>query len=195
MSIIHDALKKVQQKLAPKTDASEATPASLDNLYVTPTPVETLPTPAIQQEAAPKPRSKFDIKNVLTLCLAMAVIAGSGYYLYSQFKGNIPQVNNFARKEFYKIVYKKEPPPAFKTKAPEDLKPLAQLTIAPSKTSYPLTLNIHGIMANSNGNLVLINDQVYQEGDEVDGAKIVKINLDSIIVDVNGAQQTIFVKN
>ena len=50
-------------------------------------------------------------------------------------------------------------------------------------------------MANTSGNLVLINDQVYQEGDTVDGAKIIKINLDSISVIVNGAEQTISVEN
>jgi hypothetical protein len=195
MSIIHDALKKVQQKLAPKPDTSEAAPAPLDNLYVTPEPVENLPTPASQQEPSPKSLLKVETKNILVLCGAMMVIAGSAYYLYYQYKDSIPKVNNFAQKTFYKLVYKKDPPPAFKTKAPEDLKPLAQLTITPSKTSSPITLNIHGIMANANGNLALINDQVYQEGDEVDGAKIVKINLDSIVVDVNGAQQTIFVKD
>jgi hypothetical protein len=64
-----------------------------------------------------------------------------------------------------------------------------------TKPPAPVTLNIHGIMANATGNLVLINDQVYQEGDVVDGAKIVKINLNSITVINNGTEQTIPVKN
>jgi len=198
MSIIHDALKKVQQKLAPKSDTTETNPAAaptaLDNLYVTPPLIETLPQAGQEPEGKKSPK-KLDSGNVIVLCIALAVIGGSGYYLYYQFKDDIPKVNNFAKKEFYKIVYKKEPPPAFKTKAQADLKPLAQLTITPTKTSSPITLNIHGIMANATGNLALINDQVYQEGDEVDGAKIIKINLDSIIVDVNGSQQTVYVKN
>ena len=54
---------------------------------------------------------------------------------------------------------------------------------------------IHGVMANGSRNIVLINDQVYQEGDDVDGVKIVKINLDSITVNNNGKEQTIRVKN
>ena len=50
-------------------------------------------------------------------------------------------------------------------------------------------------MSNGSSNVVLIDDKVYQEGDEVDGAKIVKINLDSITVNINGTEKTIFVKN
>ena len=56
-------------------------------------------------------------------------------------------------------------------------------------------MDVHGIMSKGNSNLVLINDQVYQEGDEVEGAKIVKINLDSITILNNGAEETIHVKN
>ena len=76
--------------------------------------------------------------------------------------------------------------PDFKTRAPQDLKPLAQIST---------TLKIHGIMANATGNLALINDQVYQEGDEVDGAKIIKIDLNSITVNINGTDKTIAVKD
>ena len=48
-------------------------------------------------------------------------------------------------------------------------------------------------MADDRGNLVLINDQVYQEGDEIDGAKITKINLNSITIINNGKEETISV--
>jgi hypothetical protein len=82
------------------------------------------------------------------------------------------------------------------------LKSLGQLNINPAAVNNPtaakpaaLTLDIHGIMFKKNGNLVLIDDQVYQEGDEVDGTKIVKIGLNSITVVNNGIEQKIPVKN
>jgi hypothetical protein len=195
MSIIHDALKKLQQGLAPKTEVTPPTPeTALNNLYETPVTVETLPK-AGEETIDLKPPKKSKIKNILTICAALAVIAGSGYYLYYQYQGSISQVKRFAKKSFYKLILHKEEVPAFKTMAPQDLKPLARLTVNSAQSSSPVTLNIHGIMANGTGNLVLINDEVYQEGDEVNGAKIVKINLDSITVNIDGAEKTIFVRN
>ena len=182
MSIIHDALKKVQQGLSPENQTASA------YLYEKPAEVETLPP------------MKNKIKSLLTLCCALAITLASVLYIYQQFQNDIPKVKNFAKKSFYKLINKEEPL-AFKAKAPDKLKPLAQFTINPpasskiTKPPAPITLNIHGIMSNDTGNLVLINDQVYQEGDAVDGAKIVKINLDSITVNINGAEKTIFVKN
>jgi type II secretory pathway component PulC len=82
---------------------------------------------------------------------------------------------------------------------------LARISVKALKTPLPTnsrananateTLNIHGVMANGSKNLVLINDQVYQDGDEVDGIKIVKINLDHITVINNGEEEQISVKN
>jgi type II secretory pathway component PulC len=156
MSIIHDALKKVQNKTPPE--------------------VKILP-----------PKQK-KIKTVLTLLCTIAIILGSLGFLYNQWHAYFPKVKKLA-------------------KLPENLVPLAKLTVNPPvptklpaisntpKTSTPVTLNIHGVMSDGPNNVVLINDQVYQEGDEVDGVKIVKISLDSIIVINNGKEETIRVKN
>jgi len=193
MSIIHDALKKVQQGLSPENQTASA------YLYEKPAEVETLPR-ANQQATNQKSLMKNKIKSLFILCCALAITLASVLYIYQQFQNDIPKVKNFAKKSFYKLINKEEPL-AFKAKAPDKLKPLAQFTINPpasskiTKPPAPITLNIHGIMSNDTGNLVLINDQVYQEGDAVDGAKIVKINLDSITVNINGAEKTIFVKN
>jgi len=193
MSIIHDALKKVQQNLAPKGDETQISPSTTTQnasayLYEKPAELEGLP---------PK---KNKIKSLFVLSATIVITAASVLYIYQQFQNDIPKVKNFARKSFNKLIHKEEPL-AFATKAPEDLKALGTLTINPSasstitKPSAPVTLNIHGVMSNGSNNLVLINDQVYQEGDEVDGAKIVKINLNSITVINNGVEQTIPVKN
>ncbi len=185
MSIIHDALKKVQEGLIPKTEEAQ---------QAGPSPTAPGASAYLYKKAADvKPKNK--IQSVFfvtcTLLITSAITIASIEYICQQFQTSIPQVQNFAQKSFLKLIHKKEPP-AFKTMAPEDLKPLAQIT---TKSPAPVTLNIHGIMSNGTRNLVLINDQVYQEGDEVDGTKIVKINLNSITVDNNGIEQTILVKN
>jgi type II secretory pathway component PulC len=91
-------------------------------------------------------------------------------------------------------------PPVDEKKSP---KALAQVTVNPSTpptsaiatAPLPVTLNIHGIMSGTTGNVALINDQVYQEGDSIEGTKITKINLDSIVVTSNGVEQKILLKN
>jgi hypothetical protein len=205
MSIIHDALKKVQEGLSPKTNPPPENLPPAQNtsgyIYETAPVAETLPT-SNQETTVQKPPIQNKIKSILALVCAMAITLGAGWYIYKQFQNDIPMVQRLAKKSFYKLIHKKEVPD-FKTKTPEELVPLAQFTInAPAaKTTgatqppAPITLDIHGIMSNPSGNVVLINDQVYQEGDEVGGAKIVKINLDSITVLINGTEETIHVKD
>jgi len=192
MSIIHDALKKIQQGQTPK--ASE-TPE-----------VKTLP-----------PRQN-KIKPVLALLCAVVIILWSFGSFYKQLHAYFPKAKKLAKSSFYKLIHKEEIPNS-KTKAPENLIPSAKLTVNPPKPlnppkpsspssptnlpaisntlkpNVPQTLNIHGVMSNGPNNLVLINDQVYQEGDDVDGVKIVKISLDSITVINNGKEEKIRVKN
>jgi len=204
MSIIHDALKRVQQGLAPKTDDSQANPSPTTQnasayIYDTPSKVENLPQ-TDQQTIKPRSAIKNKIKSIFALCCAIAITVTSIVYIYQQVQYAAPKAQTFAKSSFYKLIHKKEHFD-FKTTPPKELKPLAQLTITPptssstTKPGVPITLNIHGIMSNGTGNLVLINDQVYQEGDEVDGTKIVKINLNSITVINNGTEQTINVKS
>ena len=205
MSIIHDALKKVQRGLAPKDDETQVTSSTTTQntsgyIYETLPEIETLP-PSDQQTADQKPSIQNKIKSILALICAAGITVASVFYIWQQFQTDVPKAQIFTKKSFDKLI-KKIHPLNINPPAPVALKPLALLTIDPSATKTsnstnlaPITLNIHGIMSNANGNLVLINDHVYQEGDEVDGAKIVKINLDSIMVIINGREQTIIVKN
>lgn len=216
MSIIHDALKKVQQSLSPKKDEAPKdqpvnTQQNTEYIYAT-TPVEHL-TPAKEQAPVQAPEDKSNIKNGIksffAILCALAITIGSIWYLYQQYRNYIPQAQRKLKTSFYKLIHKTEVP-EFKAKKPEELKPLAQITInpVPSTTATtngttvpalpsqaPITLDVHGIMANTTGNLALINDQVYQEGDSVGGAKIIKIDLNSITVNINGTDETIHVKN
>jgi hypothetical protein len=199
MSIIHDALKKIQQgQAAPKTDETP--------LFASPIkPADQAEPPAIELSAPKKNKTT----PVLALICAIAFTAGALVFCYKQMNTYFPQLKRSAKTSFYKLINKKEVPD-FKTKAPADLVPLAKITVNPPKPlepsnvstiattaqpSLPVTLSIHGVMSNGSSNLVLINDSVYQEGDDVDGVKIVKISLNSITVINNGKEETIYVKN
>ena len=81
--------------------------------------------------------------------------------------------------------------------------PLVQVNVAPvpppetkaePKPEYTDTLNIHGIMSNPKGNLVLIDNGIYAEGDKVQDIKIVKITLDGLVVLRDGKEETIRVE-
>jgi hypothetical protein len=177
MSIIHDALKKIQLNSG----------------------IETLPRVA-QQTANQKSPTQNKIKSIFTLGCVVAIVAASILYISQQFQSNIPKVKSLLQKPSDQSI-RKEELPAPKVKAPENLVPpsppptnLPAIADTP-KTSTPVTLNIHGVMSNDTGNVALINDQIYQEGDTVDGVKIVKISLDSVTVINNGKKEIIPVKN
>jgi type II secretory pathway component PulC len=187
MSIINDALKKAQQGLNPQgdkaKDAQAKSPWATENYEATP-PVEQLPTPK-------KNKIKTLINNACIIVIATAITIASISYILQQFQSDIPRVKTFAQTSINKFMNKK----GIKPKPPAP-KPLAQLTLNPAATgTASLTLNVHGIMSSNGRNVALINDQVYQEGDEIDGTKIVKINLDSITVNTNGTEKTILVKS
>ncbi|MDE2010175.1 MAG: hypothetical protein KGJ09_08890, partial [Candidatus Omnitrophica bacterium] len=166
MSIINDALKRVQKQQAPKTEETNGQ-----------APVEYL-TP---------PKSK--IKSVLAFLCALAILAGCFIFLYRQLNVYFPKLKWKITLPFNKLFHKEEIR-ALKAAAPA-LPPLARINTGPQsasqgQSSAGTTLNIHGVMSEGSRNVVLIDDQVYQEGDEVDGVKIVKIGLDAITVINNG---------
>jgi len=209
MSIIHDALKKLQQGGA---KPEEKKPQPLFE-----TPVEPLfsnapaPKPAAR---AIKPAPQNTFKTLMAFCCALLIFAGAFFFLYKQVDSYFPEVTGWAVSAYKKILRikpdiksaeKPEPlaqiiphaappaPPA--AAAPQAPAPVKTTAVINEPRPEPETLNIHGVMANGKNNLVLINDQVYQEGDEVAGIKILKIGLDYITVDNNGQEEKIRVKN
>lgn len=194
MSIIHDALKKVQQGRDPKSSPTQAS----DYLYENMTPAEKEEQAAAMKNTVKKQSVVKKINSLLAMLCAILITIALFGFIFQQFRQYIPKLTKLVRVSYCQLLHKKILPD-FKSRAPEDLKPLAQLTVSvpaastTAKTPAPLTLNIHGVMANDSGNLVLINDRVYQEGDTVEGAKIVKIDLDSVTIINDGKEETISV--
>ncbi|MDE2222638.1 MAG: hypothetical protein KGK03_06165 [Candidatus Omnitrophica bacterium] len=145
------------------------------------------------------PKSK--VKSFLAFLCALVILGGCFFFLYKQMNVYFPGPMAKARSLYFKLMHQKE---AKQATAP--LPPLAKIKVGPAAKSDAAAagqtavtqnapLNIHGVLAGGSKNLVLIDDQVYQEGDEVDGIKIVKISLNAITVINNGQEEIIPVKH
>jgi len=200
MSIIHDALKKVQQSIPVKSDeapvsASSVAPKVYNNPFDDPAPAAEILSTSIGNQKPPVKNNTQSIFTIIFIILiTTAITIASIAYIFQQVQNKIPGVEKLAQKSILKLIHKKDILIG-KTTPPTELKPLVQLTINSNKSPAPITLNIHGIMSEGSKNIVLVDDQVYQEGDTVDGAKISKISLNSITIISNGVEQIIPVKN
>ncbi len=168
MSIIHDALKKTQQGLASQN--------SSERLYED--PPEVLQSAGQEKSKSETIALQNNFSPLFAIICSLAITIASAWYIIQYFHNQLPDFKIVDRKPFYQLINTIRMP-SLTAQAPENVDPL----------------NIQGVMSNTSGNLVLINGQVYQTGDTVDGAKITKINLDSIIVMTNGTEKTIHVKN
>ncbi len=208
MSIINDALKKVQQNLntnQPAQQPSEAAPRSTSP-FDQPSPKATDEGPV---ETLKKDYTQLK-KNIAAAFISSIVVIACGAITWFQIK-DMPQVQEWQALLNAKI--KRIGALKVNAKKAQDIKPLAQVAVEqlPSTTPEsntttntppsaqeikplaPLMLSIHGVMANGSANIALINNQVYQEGDTVQGVKILKISLNEIIVLNNGKEQSIAV--
>ena len=86
------------------------------------------------------------------------------------------------------------PAPPKKDTTPPPAGPAKTIVPAADTASKP-ALKIQGIMADPKGNVALINDKIYAEGDDIDGAKIVRISLDSIVISRDGKEETLSAKH
>ena len=158
MSIIHEALKKVQNDLEHKSSS----------------PV-----------AAPGPSPKRAGKTALLLLLLFLTALSAGYlYLHAQSSKQTVATPATPAPQ--------TPPPAQVSAAAQP----APQPVPPSapKPQDPHAFNIQGIMSDQRGNVALINDKIYAEGDAIDNGKIVRISLDSIVISRDGQEEIIAVK-
>lgn len=160
MSIIHDALKKVQinfqRKPAPETSFHQA----------------------IEQN--PK---KFNFFNASMTLIVLAVCAYFAYSYLPKHWDNIPKIS-------------------ITTSTPADQKiktlsakrtPVAIAKISPDSDSQD-GLNLQGILTQNGQTVALINDKIYEEGDEIGRIKILNIEGSGITVLNNGNKEHVRVR-
>jgi len=213
MSIINDALKKVQQGQEAKAmePSVPPTPAPSDPAAIYGTAQKSYTRIEDESSVEYLPSKAKKPVSIPQLLLAVVLVLGASWFLFKQVITYFPEIQKLGHSPISQLTHKKDDGYNFPVKDPKDFVPLAKINI-PSATSAasssspdlktppvvppaPKTLNVHGVMANGNNNLALINDKVYQEGDAIDGIKITKISLDSITVIKDGHEETIPVKN
>ena len=171
MSIISDALKKAENTRRITTEDLKPKP-------------QTEPNP-LQQDLPGNKAARAHEQVGLALILVIALAAG--WYLLSRKSaktvptGQGPQFEAQKKVEavpnvpYEGVIYKSEnepPPPA---------KPL------PPEPSAPPILTLNGIMYSAQMRYAIINNGMFQEGDSVNGATVVRIDKDQVLFNYNGA--------
>ena len=194
MSIIHEALKKVQANLQGlKSDPTPASNVVPLGEHITPPPP---PRPSQEATAVPsvaeRPKTipvatetpaavTKKSQSVLPLILAFAILAAAGWIAYPYIFGKKPELPKIA------LPMPQKPP-----------QHLAQVKITPGAESpasnAPIVLNIQGVMENNGRTVALIDDKIYEAGDEIAGIKILSIDVEAITVLRNGTEETIRVR-
>lgn len=159
MSIIYDALQKVQNNISKETAAPQA-----------------------KNDAPKASPAKTKIKPyfiyILALCLGL-VLSNFAYNFVSEKKNSAPvRVTPAPR-----LVT----PPVSPVKQPPVVQPLnSQEPSNPNATGAEPALMLNGVFFEQGEGYALINNKILRLGDEIDGAKITEITIDGVSLDSNG---------
>jgi len=161
MSIIHNALKKTQEKLN-QQDKNPSTSSSVYNSQNTSMPDSS------NQKKSPT--------LIYILCAAISIVIAFSFYILTQ-TNQTPGLLTFTPKE------------SKTNQALDNIVPLLQI----ESTKKP-RIQLQGIMQADGKNAALINDDVYEEGEIVDGMTITMITLEKVELDNNGEKIILRVK-
>lgn len=210
MSIINEALKKLQNQIShsnPKisSEPSVIQPQQTELTAAQQAGFQPIPEPASAQplQSAPQPSGQRAKESRLVLilgilCLLTALFAPvvNKQSVMGMLLAKLPKNINFP-----KIQKPQTPAAALAASVPqpekrqEPIQKIIQTFTAPaaakSSANPPSRLSINGVMTHGTQNLVLIDGQVYEEGEEVDGVKIIKITSKGATVLENGTERFI----
>ncbi len=216
MSIIHEALKKVQMRMKKSNPKTEDV-------------VEYLPSSSVDKPSTSK-YSLFHSILIIVVCLVVIGVSCILGYIRLKYpptlsKSDTVQFNKQVEKTFKSIsipnllkpltssketkpsqaISKPQTPSPNNTPVAQKTEPIAPnvssntpaTTVAKPITSAPTSpdeINLQGIMSNTTGNVALINNNIYEEGVVLpNGARIIKINLQNITIEKNGKEEIITV--
>lgn len=208
MSIINDALKKLQAQIAhshpsafdgqngspskPLTAAHQAGFEPVASLYSSTKPSQ-------QKPAERTSESKLVIILGL-LCLLTALFAPvvNKQSVMSMLLAKIPKKTNaIATVQSIPTTLNTAPVVHTTTEPERKQEPIRQIVkkltapISKPQANTPSRLIVNGIMTHGEKNLALIDGQIYEEGDEVDGIKLLKITPKGVIVLENGIERPV----
>jgi hypothetical protein len=214
MSIINDALKKVQMNMSgsPDNKGTPETPLPMSNgaaeFAHTPTPSPSPASSATPPTPPPAPDNKDMGQNkeakprlvyiLGVLCLLTALFApilnhqsvfGMLWQKVTKKTSHSPRTAASRPKAAAASPSVAQQAVAIKEEITKSIVNMGSASPAPSSSSSRSTrrIMISGILAQGDKNVVLIDGQVYETGETVEGLKIVAINANNIVVeDVNG---------
>lgn len=168
MSIIHEALKKVQSSLQKQTP-NDNTNAIVSSM-----------TPESDITPPPKPI------NWLLIISSIVLIGVGGYFIYQQTNKNMPQIRQLISKAH----------PA-KPLGPLAKITATAPALAPTSSNAATAdeFNVQGIMSNNGTTVALINGKIYSIGDSIDGITIADINTNAITLNRDGKEEIIRVRH
>ncbi len=173
MSIIHDALKKVQDNFQRKPAANDG------------------------QQPPEKEKKKFSPFNAL---MALILLVAAFYFGYNQLLKHWDRIRmafDLPNVKLNKIEIPKVTISTSTTeKKPRTLSEnkATPVPIAQVATETEEKLNIQGILSQGGKTVALINDKIYEEGDELGSIKILTIDSASISILRNGKEENVRVR-
>lgn len=172
MSIIQEALKKVERKVAPE--------AGLPQKVAGPRQTEITP----QHKATP-----FGIKPVILAVFIIVVIFTVWQFsLGDRAKSkNAAKADSVATAPHQEITYK---PIVEKKAEPAEVR---TDVVANLKKQEPKFI-LNGIMYLEDGPQAIINDALVREGDIVNSAKVARINRNSVVLNLDDVEMTLILK-
>ncbi|MBF0385247.1 MAG: hypothetical protein HQL27_05190 [Candidatus Omnitrophica bacterium] len=164
MSIIHDALKKTQANLEGKSTKNTIEPNSTEGKKDRPSIVSHSPSSKASRPEEQKSRTPYLF--AVLIILVIAVVAYYFFYLPSGKSNPLDLIRS-----------------AVATKAPSLKKQeVNKLPQASLKTTEGVKLNLEGTMMMGDKRVALINGEVYQIGESVNGLIITDISLNKVLL-------------
>ena len=213
MSIINDALKKLQNDISsttakPAADQNAAsqthlTPAQQAGFQPIPSPgeLQTVPSQTTEQQPPAPTAAKSKESRIVyilgILCLMIglfAPIVNKQSVIGMLIERWPKQTKSKVARPVARPAVVRAPGAPSQQETPrsliDNIKAMASPAPTPTASSKG-RITVNGIMARGKQNLALIDGQVYEEGEEIDGVKLIKITPNSIVVLENGAERTI----
>ena len=132
-------------------------------------------------------KNSGDGKNMFMLLLIIIITLGAVYWITLELKPHILGLIEH---------YKQVPPPSApqQTEPPEEIKktaaPVSALTVEELKD-----LKLSGLVYSEDGNAALLNNNIYEEGDVIEGYSITEIRAKSVIFEKDGTLYEIETRN
>lgn len=135
-----------------------------------------------------KPANKFDFKITFLYILLIGIGAVLAKYAFDFFvpkpqKPTTPQLINVNSKPASQPLIKLTPGKQQTAAGKTGNQPLVSLKQKINQSVNPYTLS--GIFFSGDRNFCIINDKVLEEGDSIDGAKVIRVSTDEVELQVN----------